>query len=131
MSTISWQDALTAGFTNAGNLKVDVQTSGAFSLGTITIPTSNTVVSATITPALSGVMRFMTITTPAMTGTGTATIEIVDSAGGTLFTKAQDESVVSSYGSIVPLTSTMELRATASGTQSSAAPVIYNIYYDK
>ncbi len=131
MSTISWQDALTAGFTNAGNLKVDMQTSGTFSLGTITIPTSDTVTTGTVTPGLSGVMRFITITTPDLTATGTATIRLIDSAGGTLFSQAQNESVVAAYGSIVPLTSTMILTATANGTQASAMAIVYNIYYDK
>jgi hypothetical protein len=114
-----------------GTQSVNIVSTSSSQLGSIIIPTSDTVTAGTITPGLTGVMRFITLTTPAMTGTGTATVRIVDAAGGTLFSQAQNESVVSAYGSIVPLTSTMIMNATANGTQSSAATVVYSLYYDK
>lgn len=131
MGTISWQDALTNAFTNDPYLQVKIMSSSTNSQGTIVIPTSDTVTAATVSPSLAGLMRYITIVTPNMEGTGTATIRIVDAAGGTLFSQGQNESVTAAYGSLVPLTTTMKLTATADGTQSAAATITYNIYYDR
>ena len=95
-------------------------------VGTIAIALSGS--AGTLTCPISGLMRYVTITTPALTGTGTATMRIIDPAGGTLFQQAQDESVVTTYGSIVPLLTTMNITVTANGTQDAAATVTANIY---
>lgn len=99
--------------------------------GTIIIPTSDTVQAATISSAIAGYIQGYTLVTPALTGTGTATLELVDAKGGTLITKAQNESVTAYYGTLVPVNTTMSFTATANGTQSAAATVSFAVHYQR
>jgi len=100
-------------------------------LGTVIVPTSDTVTSGTTANTVNGLMRYVTFKTPAMTATGTATLKITDVDGGTLFTQAQDESGTTTYGSIVPLTDNMNYVVTANGTQAAAGTFTFNLYYER
>lgn len=127
----SWQDSLANGFDTSGNLKVSLQSSIDSWVGTISIPLSETVTSGTLTSGFNGLMRHITITTPAMEVTGTATVNILDAAGGTLYTQAQDEGLTTTYGSIVPVLTTMKFVAVANGTQSAARSIVVRAYYER
>jgi len=97
--------------------------------GTIEIATPES--AGTVTAPFNGKLFHLTLVTPDMEGSGTATLDIVDTAGGTVFSQAQDESLTACYGSIVPVTTDMEFRAVADGTQSASVDVIYEAHYEK
>lgn len=100
-------------------------------LGTITIATSDTTQDGTLAVAENGLVRRVTVTTPDMEGTGTATVKMVDASGGTVIgLAAQDESTVTSYGTVEPMTSSMEWVATADGTQSTDADIVIEVHYE-
>ncbi len=100
-------------------------------LGTITIPISDSVVAGTLASGMTGLMRYVTFTVPALEATGTATLTIVDAAGGTLFSQAENESTTTTIGSIVPIMTTMNFIVTANGTQSAIGTCKYRVYYEK
>lgn len=101
------------------------------SAGTVIIPTSDSVTSGTTANTFVGYIRGVTIVTPSMTATGTATLELKDSKGGTLITKAQAEGVTSYYGTTQPMTTDMSWICTANGTQAAAATVAFLVHYEK
>uniref|UniRef100_A0A6M3K7X0 Uncharacterized protein n=2 Tax=viral metagenome TaxID=1070528 RepID=A0A6M3K7X0_9ZZZZ len=102
---------------------------GAY-VGTITVATGKS--AGTLASVVSGIIRNITQTTPNLTGTGTATTELLDAAGGTIVSlAAQDESVVTNYGTIQPIGTTMSWVSTTSGTgQASAMNIILNVHYE-
>lgn len=98
-------------------------------IGTITIGSAKS--AGTLTSTIGGLVRYVTQTTPNLTGTGTVTTVLVDSAGGTIAAlAAQNESVVTAYGTTVPINTNMKWIATADGTQAGAMNVLLNIHYD-
>lgn len=104
----------------------------ATGLGTIVIPTSDTVQSGTLANTWEGLVRSVTVVTPALEGTGTATVTLVDSLGGNLISQAQNEGGTVNYGTLVPMTDTgMEWVVTANGTQSADATVTIAVHYEK
>jgi len=115
-----------------GNLMVSTQGETTSFQGTIVIPTSDTVVVGTLASTIDGLIRNVTVQTPALEGTGTATVELVDSLGGTVVgLAAQDESVITNYGTTQPISTSMEWTATANGTQSAAANIIFVAHYQQ
>jgi hypothetical protein len=134
----SWQDYLAAAFgqvnqpTKSGSNYLVVGGRTETALGTVVIPTSDTVTSGTLAASFSGLLRNVTLVTPAMTGTGTATMTLVDSLGGTPVALAgQDESVTTNYGTIQPIGTAMEWVVTANGTQDAAATVTFAAHYEQ
>lgn len=99
-------------------------------IGTITVGSGKS--AGTLTSTIGGLIRYVTQTTPNLTGTGTATTVLVDSAGGTIAAlAAQDESVVTSYGTTVPIDTNMKWITSTSGTgQASAMNILLDIHYD-
>ena len=101
--------------------------------GTITIPTSDTVVVGTTAVVVSGLLTSLIVKVPALEGTGTATILGTDSIGGTIYTStAIDESALAGvhpWGTPSYFDGTLYLTATANGTQSAARSVTFNLYY--
>lgn len=120
---------VTAGTIAAGT--VNVVGKYTSSLGTVTIPTSDTVQSGTTSNTFAGMSKGITLVTPELEGTGTATIQLKDSSGGTLISQAQDESVTAHYGTEVPMTSTMEWVVTANGTQSTDRTITFEVQYEQ
>ena len=110
-----------------------LKTMGAYDYyyGTIVMPTSDTVTSATIDAAIAGYINGLTIVTPAMTGTGTATLKLVDGKGGTLISQAQAESVTSYYGTARPINTSMDWIITSNGTQSALGTVAFAVHYQR
>lgn len=99
-------------------------------IGTITVGSGKS--AGTLASTISGLIRYVTQTTPDLTGTGTATTVLVDSAGGTIAAlAAQNESVVTAYGTTVPIDTNMKWIATTNGTgQASAMNILLDIHYD-
>jgi hypothetical protein len=99
-------------------------------LGTITVVgTAKT--AGTLASTISGLVRYVTQTTPNLTGTGTATTVLVDSAGGTIIALgAQVESTVTSYGTTVPIDTNMKWISTVDGTQATSMNILLNVHYD-
>jgi len=101
--------------------------------GTITIPTSDTVTAGTTSIYLNGILSPIVVSVPALEGTGTATVLGVDNLGGTIFSStAINESakaVVPPFGTPSYFDGTLTLTATASGTQSAARIITFNLYY--
>lgn len=108
-----------------------LKTMGMYSYyyGTIVMPTSDTVTSATIDAAIAGYIQGITIVTPAMTGTGTATLQLVDGKGGTLVSQAQAESVTAYYGTARPINTSMDWIITSNGTQAALGTVSFAVHY--
>lgn len=102
-----------------------------YSYGTVVIPTSDTVTSATVASSIAGYIQGITIVTPAMTGTGTVTFQLVDGKGGTLISQAQNESVTSFYGTARPVNTSMSWIATANGTQAALGTVTFAVHYQR
>lgn len=134
----SWQDYLIASFgqvnesEKSGENYLSVGGVTKTFQGTIVIPTDDSVVVGTLSSTIDGLIRSITVQTPALEGTGTATVELTDDLGGTIVgLAAQDESVITNYATIQPVTTDMEWTATANGTQSSAANVIFVVHYDQ
>lgn len=100
--------------------------------GTITIPTSDTVVAGTVKRYYEGI-KFgnVVVKAPALEGTGTVTLTMVDSLLGTVCSVAADESTTKlGTPNFVYYTGTLSFIATANGTQSAAADIQYNHYYE-
>jgi hypothetical protein len=99
-------------------------------LGTILVAIGKS--AGTLTSTISGLVRYVTQTTPNLDGTGTATTRLVDSAGGTIIQfAAQDESVVTAYGTTVPINTNMTWISDTSGTgQAAIGTIKLNIHYD-
>src|SRR3990172_4592154 len=101
--------------------------------GTITIPTSDTVTAGTVSLILNGVLGNLIVSVPALEATGTATILGTDNLGGTIYpSTAINESALSTMGpqgTPTYFVGTLYLSATASGTQSAAVGVTYNLYH--
>ena len=99
-------------------------------IGTVTIPTSDTVVVGTTTQVTNGLCRWLEFLTPAMEGTDSTQLDIVSSAGGTLYTSGTvAESTRTAAGTVFPVQGTISVTATAEGTQSAERDVVYDIYY--
>ena len=132
MANISFNDLIVGvGGTSSAGTALNVQKLWATSYGTVIIPTSDTVVSGTTTNTFTGYTRGVTIVTPALESTGTATLKLIDGKGGTLISQAQDESVVAYYGTIAPMTTDMKWVCTANGTQSAAGTISFAVHYEK
>jgi hypothetical protein len=101
------------------------------SAGTVIIPTSDTVTSGTTANTFTGYIRGITIVTPSMTATGTATLKLIDSKGGTSISIAQNEQVTAFTGTTSPMTTDMSWVCTANGTQAAAATVSFLVHYEK
>ena len=138
ISKKSWQDYLVASFGQVN----EPQKSGDNYLviggktrtyqGTIVIPTDDSVVVGTLASDIDGLVRNITVSTPAMEGTGTATVILTDVLGGTVIAlAAQDESVIANYGTVQPIGTAMEWTATANGTQSATRDVIIAVHYEQ
>lgn len=132
----SWQDYLTAAFgqvnepSKSGNNHLLVGGRTETYLGTVTVGVAKS--AGTLASAIDGLIRNVTLVTPAMTGTGTATMTLVDSKGGTpVALAAQDESVTTNYGTIQPIGTAMSWVVTANGTQSAIATVSFAAHYEK
>ena len=97
--------------------------------GTVTIPTSDTVVAGTVTfGSINGVTKNIFFTTPAMTGTDTPKIQIVNSSGAVFMDSGTvAESVTTVLGTEVAIVEGDKLIATASGTQDADASIVYDI----
>ncbi|MBU1092541.1 hypothetical protein KJ836_02650 [Patescibacteria group bacterium] len=99
--------------------------------GTVTIPTSTTVTTGTVTlEDINGLTNQIFFTTPSMTGTDTPKLQIVNSAGAVFMDSGTvAESVTTILGTQVALVSGDKMIATASGTQSAAADIVYDIRF--
>ena len=99
-------------------------------IGTITVGSGKS--AGTLASTISGLVRYVTQTTPNLTGTGTATTVLTDSAGGTIAAlAAQNESVVTAYGTAVPIDTNMSWVASTNGTgQASDMAILLNVHYD-
>ena len=106
-------------------------TGGAFATGFGTFFMGSAGSAGTVTNTFQGVTRGVTFVTPALTGTGTATLALIDSKGGTMISQAQVESGTAYYGTIVPMTTDMTWTAVANGTQASAATASFAVHYEK
>jgi hypothetical protein len=117
--------------TSSQGTALNVQKLWGSSTGTVVLPTSDTVTAATVSNTLVGYVRGITIVTPAMTGTGTTTLQLVDSKGGTMISQAQDESVTAYYGTTAPMSTDMSWIASANGTQAALGTVSFLVHYEK
>ena len=99
--------------------------------GTASIATSGTI--GTYTPTDYGLIRWLTLTVPDMTGTGTTIVELKDAAGGTIFASGDvADTTVKAYGTEIPMTSDMAFTArTTSGTQDAGKDILLSIHYKK
>ena len=105
--------------------------------GTVTVPTSDTVVAGTSQIVFEGELSNLIVSVPALEGTGTATILGTDSIGGTIYAStAIAESAIARIAPIGTPTyfaGTLYLSATTAnatdGTQSANRNVSYNLYY--
>lgn len=120
--------AVVAGTIGAGT----INTVGKWSsyTGTVVIPTSDTVQSGTLASSLNGLIHAVSMVTPAMESTGTATLTLVDQLGANIISQAQNESVTAAYGTVMPVTSSMNWVVTANGTQSADATVTFAVHYE-
>jgi len=99
--------------------------------GTVTIPTSDTVVAGTLTTTMNGLARYVEWVTAAMQDTDSSQLSITTQNGGTVFaTGTVAESTRFSVGSIFPVSGTMNLVVTAEGTQSAARAVEVHVWYE-
>jgi hypothetical protein len=98
---------------------------------TITIPTSDTVVAGTVKRYYEGIeFGNVVLKNPALEGTGTATLTMVDSLLGTICSVAADESTTKlGTPNFKYYTGTLSFIATADGTQSADAVIEVNNYY--
>jgi len=85
----------------------------------------------TLTPTINGLVRYVTIVNPAMTGTGTSTMTVVDAATGTYFSQAGNESTTTTYGSVFPIFTTSKIICTANGTQAATGTVVFTMSYER
>ena len=100
--------------------------------GTATIAISGT--SASGTEIINGELGAMIVSVPALTGTGTVTIEGTTPLGGTMYaqTTQTEAGVAQIHPSGTPTFFSGSLHLTVgetSGTQDAAADIVYNIYY--
>lgn len=98
--------------------------------GTIVIPTSDTVSAGTVTEIIEGQFGNVVLKNPALEGTGTATLRLIDPLLGTICEIVSDESTTKlGTPSFNYYKGTLTLTATANGTQSADRAIQYNIYY--
>lgn len=99
--------------------------------GTITIPTSDTVTAGTISRYYEGIeFGNVVLKNPALEGTGTVTLTVVDSLLGTICSVVTDESTTKlGTPDFKYYTGTLSFIATANGTQSVARSIQFNNYY--
>jgi hypothetical protein len=109
-------------------MKIDVK------LGTVTVPTSDTVTAGTVTEVLEGEFGNWVVQVPALEGTGTATVRMIDSLLGTLSEVVTNESTTALgtptfqyYAGTLTITATTT--NAGDGTQSAARDIVYNIYH--
>jgi len=97
--------------------------------GTITIPTSDTVLAGTATLGeVNGITHTIILTTPAMEDTDSTLMQIANSNGAVFFTSGtKAESSTSVIGSQVAVVPGDKIIMTAEGTQSAAAAIVYDI----
>jgi len=118
---------------SGGVVSLRATTSGSYtnSLSTITVAIGKS--AGTLASTIGGHISYVTQTTPNLTGTGTATTRLVDSSSGTIIQfAAQDESVVTAYGTAVPIDTNMSWISDTSGTgQVSAMSIVLNIHYQQ
>jgi hypothetical protein len=119
------------GTINAGTTAVYVISSGEFSTGLGTIASSVAGSAGTLANTFSGVSKGITIITPALTSTGTATLTLTDSLGGTMISQAQNEAGTTYYGTIVPMTTDMTWVSTYNGTQAATTALVFAVHYEK
>lgn len=101
--------------------------------GTITIATSDTTMAGTVSARLNGLGRHVTFNTPNMESTNSTKVQVIVTASpvGTVFdsgTKAESSSF--SIGSEFPLFGSVDIIATAEGTQSANRAIPYTLYYE-
>ncbi len=100
--------------------------------GTITVVTSDTVVTGTNTHVINGLGRWVDFTTDNMEGSDSTNLTVRNEFGGTVFasgTKA--ESTTFGIGSVFPMHGTVDIVAVAEGTQSASVEIPYSITYDE
>lgn len=97
--------------------------------GTVVIETPGS--SGTHTFTEGGWAKYITLGVGEMEGTGTATFEIIDVAGGTVFSQARVEKGTANYASAVPFGTAFSLVVTADGTQSADATAIFAIHFER
>ncbi len=99
--------------------------------GTVTIPTSDTVTSGTSTHVINGLARWVDFTTANMQDTDSTNVVVTNEFGGTVFASGtQAESTTFNFGSVFPLSGTVDVVAIAEGTQSANREVPFSITYD-
>jgi hypothetical protein len=108
-----------------------VTTQGAFATGLGTIACSVAGSAGTIANTYSGVSRGITIVTPALDDSGTATLYLLDSLGGTMISQAQNESGTTYYGTVVPMTTSMNWISMYNATQSATTQLTFAVHYEK
>jgi len=99
--------------------------------GTVTILSDDTTLGGTTAlGAVNGLTKTIFFTTPAMTGTDTPKLQIVNS-GGAVFMDSGTvaESVTTILGTSVALVSSDKIIALASGTQAADVDVVYDIRF--
>lgn len=129
---LSVNDLMTASYgTSSQGTALNVARLWGSSLGTIVMPTSDTVTSGTIDNTFTGYIRGISIVTPAMTGTGTATLKLQDPLGVAVVSIARDESTSGFVGTTAPMTTDMDWVITANGTQAALGTVTFMVHYEK
>jgi len=117
------------GVGTAGTVYSQPVNSVAHYVGSVIIVTP--AAAGTLTSAINGLTRYVTIVNPALTGTGTSTMTVVDTAGGTYFSQAGDESTTTTYGSVFPIFTTSKIVCTANGTQAATGTVVFTMSYER
>ena len=99
--------------------------------GTVSYSVAGT--AGTLANTIVGLLRYITIVCPDLTGTGTSTLKLKDSSGGTLFISAAlADTAVTNTGSIVPMTTDMSwIYEITSGTQAAVGSVVFNAHYER
>lgn len=102
--------------------------------GTVTIPTSDTVLAGTNSHVMAGLVRWVGFTTANMQDTDSTLFTILETGkavNGTMFTTGTvAESTSFNYGTIFPVHGTVEVRMTAEGTQAAARAIPYTVLYE-
>ncbi len=102
-------------------------------MGTITIPTSNTVTRGTNTLVnFNGLVRHVNFTTAAMQDTDSTNFIVTNEFDGTIHASGTvAESTTFSTGTAFPVHGTTTIVAVAEGTQSAARAIPYSIIYEE
>lgn len=98
-------------------------------LGTITIGSAGTAGTHTFTSG--GWAKYITLGASEMADTGTATFEIRDVKGGTVFSQARVEKGTANYASAVPFGTAFSMVVTADAAQTATATAVFAIHYEK